>query len=188
MLHKGMSKSQVEEELKDKGDFVKIDYLTKFLREELSLDLKKFVCLKLGELYEKTGMIDNASKMFDNAAGVSVAYSEKIKWYLKETELCIRTGNFEKVDEVVKKAMNQANASQKAEIFFQIKRFYLRQAEIYEMEVMRNKASKIYEKLLKMRLSSHEEKEIKEKLTLLYEKLGKFKEKELLDYSRKEGF
>lgn len=175
-----MSKSQVEEELSTKGDFVKIDLLTKFLREELSLDMKKFVYLKLAGIYEKLKMPGNAAKMFDNAAIASIAFSEKIKFHLKEAESYIKSGCFDNVNAAIKKAMNDANASQKSEIVFHIKRFYLHEAEKNEMEMKRNQASKIYERLLKMRLSHQEEREIKNKLVNLYEKLGKFKESEVI--------
>lgn len=180
MLHKGMSKSQIEKELEQKGDFVQIDYLTKFLRETLSIDMKKFVCLKLAKIYERRSMFDNAAKMFDSAALVSIAISEKIKHYIKEAELYIKAGHFEEVGETMKKAMNEANASQKAEILFTIKYFYRKQAEVYEREGRRNNASIIYEKLLQMNLSKQEDQEIREKLLYLYEKLGRFKDIEML--------
>jgi len=175
-----MSKSQIEEVLREKGDFVKIDHLTKFLREELTLDMKKFVCLKLAEIYERVSMLDNAATMFHNVSLVSIAYTEKIKHHLKEAQLYIKARNFEKADEAMKKAMNQANASQKAEIVFEIKRFYKRQAEVYESELKRNNATKVYERLLQMNLSEQEKQEIKEKLLDLYEKLGRFKDVEML--------
>ena len=180
MLHRGMSKSQVEEELREKGDFVKIEHLTKFLREELSIDMKKFIYLKLARIYKRLKMFDNAAKMFGNASIVSVAYTEKINCHLNEAELYIESGDFEKVDEAIKKGMDNANANQRAEIIFQIKRFYLDKAKNYEREVKRNNAAKIYKKVLKMKLSYSEEKEIREKLIYLYKKLGKFKEIEML--------
>ena len=34
MLDKNMSKSEIEKELKGKGDFVQIDYLTRFLEKK----------------------------------------------------------------------------------------------------------------------------------------------------------
>lgn len=180
MLHKGMSRPQVEEVLRGKGDFVQIDYLTKFLREETGLEMKKYTCLKLAEIYERRNMLDNAAKMLENAARVSTLPSEKIRLHLREAEFYIKTGNFDSTSKAVEKAKAIANASEKAEIDFHIKRFYLHEAEIYEMEMKRNHAIKVYEKLLKTKLSGHEEKEIKQKLILLYEKLGKFREAENL--------
>lgn len=180
-----MSKSEIEKELEGKGDFVQMDYLTRFLKDSLGIEMKKFVFLRLAEIYEKKGMFNDAAKMFNDAALISIAFSEKIKNHVKEAELHIKSGNFEKVDEAVKKAMRDANASQKAEILFVIKNFYKRQAEIYEKERRRNNASKIYEKLLQMKLSEQEKQEIKEKLLELYEKLGRSKEDSVLETEKR---
>ena len=72
--------------------------------------------------------------------------------------------------------MNQANTIEKQDIYFMIKDFYKKQAEIYEKEMKRAHAARIYEKLLEMDISDLEREEIKKKLLELYEKLGKFEE------------
>lgn len=181
MLNKNLSKSKIEELLEDKGDFIKIDYLMKFLKQTLPLDVRKFIYLKLAEIYERIGMLESAARNFNDVALVSIAFSEKIKYHVKEAELYIKTGNFNKVDIAINKARNEANASQKSEIYFVIKEFYKKQAQIYEKDMKRNKASRIYEKLLQMKISEQEKHEIKEKLLDLYEKLGKFKERSALE-------
>ncbi len=173
MLKTGMIKSEIEEELSDKGDFVQIDYLTRFLKEPLTMDMKKFVFLKLAVLYEKIGMLKEAAKNYDSAAMVSIAFSEKINHYLKGAELYIKADDFEKADAAMKKAMSQANSIEKNEIYITIKDFYKQQAEAYEKNLKRASAAKVYEKLLEMRISDLERKEIKEKLLDIYEKLGK---------------
>lgn len=171
-----MSKSEIENELLGKGDFVQIDYLTKFLEENILLSMKRFAWLKLAGIYERKNIFGEAGKMFDNIALNSVAFSEKINNYVKEAELFIKAGIFEKSDRAMTKAMNQANASEKQNIYFSVKSFYKKQAEEYETERKRNHAVRIYEKLLEMNISDLERQEIKEKLFELYEKLGKFKE------------
>ena len=137
------------------------------------MDMKKFVFLKLTVLYEKVGMLEEAAKNYDNAAMVSIAFSEKINHYIKEAELYIKADDFEKSDGAMKKAMSQANSTEKNDIYFTIKDFYKRQAEAYEKNLKRTHAAKIYEKLLEMRISDLERKEIKEKLLEIYDKLGK---------------
>ena len=176
MLYTGISKSDIEKEIEGKGDFVQIDYLTKILGEKLPIDIRKFICFKLAKIYERKSMLNDAAKMFNNIALVSIAFSEKIKYYIKESELYIKAGIFEKADEAMKKAMHQANATEKQDIYFIIKDFYKGQAEIYEKEMKRNNAVRIYERLLVMNITELEKQEIKKKLLELYEKLGKLKE------------
>ncbi|MFH1326885.1 MAG: hypothetical protein ABIH59_02035 [archaeon] len=177
MLKKDMTKSEIEEFLKGKGDFVQIDHLTRFLKEkQIPIDRKRFVCLKLAEIYEKKGMLREAAKMYNNIAIASIAFSEKIKNHVKEAELYIKSGNFEDANNSVKKAMNDAKVDQRAEIYVVIKIFYKKQAEVYEKQRKRSSAVRIYEKLLEMNISEEERVEIKEKLMNLYEKLGRLKE------------
>ena len=121
-------------------------------------------------------MFIEAAKMYDNAGIISIAFTEKIKHYVKETELYIRTDSFDRADEAMKKAINQANTMEKQDIYSGVKDFYKRQAEIYEKELKRNHAVRIYEKLLEMKISDMERKDTKEKLLELYDKLGKRRE------------
>jgi tetratricopeptide (TPR) repeat protein len=181
MLRVGMSKSEIEQELEGKGNFVQIDHLTYFLKENLTLDMKKFICIKLATLYEKVGMLTEAAKMYESAGIISIAFTEKMKHFVKEAELYIKTGSFDRADEAMKKAMGQANSIEKQNIYTSIKEFYKRQAEVYEKELRRNHAAIIYEKLLEMKISDQERKEIKEKLLVLYDKLGKRDEYLLLE-------
>ena len=168
-----MSKLDIEKCLNAKGNFIRIDYLTRFLREDIPLDMKKFCYTKLAETYENMKMFSDSARVFNNLAIISISFTEKINNYVKETKSYILTGNFPKADESMQKAMSQANSVQKNEVYNEIKNFYKRVAEDYEKETKRNKASGIYEKLLEMKISDMERQEIKSKLIDLYEKLGK---------------
>ena len=176
MLGSSLSKSDVEEKLVGKGDYVQIDYLNKILGEKLHRDTKKFIYLKLIEIYERKNMFNDVAKMYEGLAGICIAFSEQIKNHLKATQYYIQAGFFDKADYSMRKALNEANAVERNEINFAIKDFYKRQAEKYERELKRNHAAKIYEKLLEMSITDQERKEIKEKLMELYEKLGRLKE------------
>lgn len=176
MLKRSMSKSEIEKELQNQGDFVQIDHLTAFMKEEIPTDIRKFAMLKLAELYEKKMMFGEAAKIFNNLSIISIPFSEKIKSHVKEAELYIKAGNFREADYATTKAMNQANAFEKNDIMFNIKQFYKKQAEIYEKEMRRSNAVRIYEKLLELASTEAEKKQIREKLLELYQKLGKFRE------------
>jgi tetratricopeptide (TPR) repeat protein len=107
---------------------------------------------------------------------ISIPFAEKIKYFVKEGELCIKAGNFQRADEAMKKAMAEANAIEKNDIYFTMKNFYKQQAETYERNLKRANAARVYEKLLEMKITDAERKEIKEKLLVIYDKLGKVKE------------
>lgn len=181
MLTPGMTKTEIEQELKGKGDFVQIDNLGRFLKDPIAMDTKKFVFLKLAALYEKTRMMNDSAKMYDNAAELSIAFTEKIKHYLKEAELYVKTGSFDRVENAMRKALAQSNSKEKEDIYSSVKMLYKEQAKVCEAELRRNQAVKFYEKILEMRISEQEKWEVKEKLLELYRKLGKLREYQALE-------
>lgn len=172
-----MTKGEVEKELAGQGEFVQIDHLSVFLKEDIPTDIRKFAMLRIAEIYEKKMMFGEAAKIYNNLSIISIPFAEKIKAHVKEAEMCIKGGYFKEADYATTKAMNQANTFEKNDIMFSIKQFYKKQAEIYEKEIRRNNAARLYEKLLELPgMTEAERREIKEKLLGLYEKLGKFRE------------
>lgn len=172
----GISKSEIEKEISGKGDFVQIDYLTKFLKDSKSMDVKKFIFLKLAELYGNINMLKDSAKNYGNAAMVSIPFSEKIKYFVKEAETYIKADEYEMADKAMRKAIGEANSQEKKEIYKTVLNFYRRQAEKYENDLKRAHAVKIYEKLLQMNIRNSEKREIREKLLNLYDKLNKRKD------------
>ena len=176
MLGSELSKSDVEMQIAGKGEFVQINLLNNLLKQILHRDTKKFVYLKLIEIYTKRKMFNDVAKMYEGLAGICIAFSEQIKNHLKATEYYIQAGFFDKADYSMRKALNEANSVEREEIVFSVKEFYKKQAEEHERELKRNHAARIYEKLLEMSITDEERREIKGKLMELYERLGKLKE------------
>ena len=174
MLHRDMLKSEIEKIIDGKGGFVQIDYLTAYLKEDITMEMKKFAYSKLIVAYERMRMYADVAKVYHNLSVFSIAYSEKMKCHIREADYYIKAGDFENADLAMKKGMHHANSMEKEDIYFAVKNLYLRQAEVYEKEMKRNQATKIYEKLLEMNLTGSESGLFKKKLIGLYEKLGKF--------------
>jgi len=184
MLDKNMSKSEIEKELRGKGDFVQIDYLTKFLDKMPPIAIKKFALMKLIEIYENKKMFNDVGKTYELLAINAISSPEKIECFIKEAEYYIKAGSFERADSAMRRAMEISNIVKKAEIYSKVKEIYIRQGEIFENEAKRNSAIKVYEKLLVMKISEAEKEEIKKKLLALYEQLGKFREFSNLNHRR----
>ncbi len=180
MLNPGMSKSEIENALENKGDFVQIDWLIKYLDNNLNRDIKKFIFLRLAELYEKKLMFKDAAKMYNNLGIIAIAFTEKIQYYVKEAKTFIKIEDFDSADKAMKKALYEANNLQKKDIYREIKHFYKQHAQEYENQRKRKHATRVYEKLLEMKINEQERKEIKEKLLKLYQKLGERRKYEFL--------
>lgn len=179
-----MSKSEIDRELEGKGEYIQIDILNRLLDEKPGILMKKHVYTKLAQIYQKKNMFRDTGKTYDSLGINSVAFTDKVKYFLLAAEFYIRGGAFDQADFSVKRAMQEANSYERGEIYHSIKQFYKNQATEYEAKLKFNKASQIYEKLLSMKITDLEEKDIRKKLLELYEKLGKFKEYNIL--SKKE--
>jgi hypothetical protein len=177
MIDKNITIQEIQHALVGKGDYVKIDYLERLLKESVSMASRNFEMQKLAEIYKSRGMHPSAAKCFE-ALGISAMTSgDKVKNFTAEAECYIVAGHFDKVDFALKRAMSEANPVERQAVYDSVKELYKSYALQFEKERnKRNYASKMYEKLLEMRLSETERKDIKEKLMKLYQELGKIQE------------
>ncbi len=180
LLRKEMTTQEIEYFLKDKNDFVKIDLLGRLLNEHIQNTTRKFVFLKLGEIYERVSMFSDSASSYEKAEGLSNSKGEKKNLLVKAAQLFIRAGDFNRADGMIRTAVSDASSFEKAEIYNGIKRYYIYVAEMQERSRKLGDAVKLYEKASTMELSEPEKKQVKKKLMDLYEKLGKIKEYMLL--------
>lgn len=177
MIDKNITIQEIQHALVGKGDYVKIDYLERLLKESVSMASRNFAMQKLAEIYKTRGMYPSAAKCFE-ALGISaLTAGDKVKNFTAEAECYIIAGHFDKVDFALKRAMSEADAVSRQAVYDSVKELYKKYATDFEKERnKRNYASRMYEKLLEMKLSDTERKDIKEKLTKLYQELGKIRE------------
>ena len=176
MAEQEMSKTEIEQALQGKGDFVKIDYLQKFLSKAKSLEMRKFILLKTSEIYEDKGMLNEAARMCDSASHISIKDFEKVSLHMRESGLYIKSGYFEHADLAFKKALSFASQREKDEIKKSLKEFYFKQGEAFEKSQRRSNAIKLYEKMQTIGLDEVEKARIRERLIDLYEKTGRLKD------------
>jgi tetratricopeptide (TPR) repeat protein len=173
MLRKEMTKVEIEKEISSQGDYVQIDNITRFMKENIPTDIRKFISLKLVEIYERRAMFADAAMIYERLVEISVLRSDKINYLTKAAECYIKAGFFDKADLAVKKAGSEATNIEKTKISDSIKEFYKSQAETYEKERRRDRAVKTYEKMLTLSYPDAEKKEINQKLSVLYKSLGR---------------
>jgi tetratricopeptide (TPR) repeat protein len=172
MLRKEMTKLDIEKELNGQGDYVQIDNITRFVKDNPPIDIKRFVYLKLAGIYERRNMFADAAEIYMKLIEISLVEKDKVNYLTKATENYIKAGFFDKADATLKKALSEASVLERGKISISIKEFYKTQAQLYEKEKRRQKAIQTYEKMLSMNYSDYEKKEIAQKLLVLYKELG----------------
>jgi len=177
---RAITKSEIEEAIRGKGDFVKIDYLKRYLEVVDSLEVKKFVLLNLAGICEANGMFGEAAKNMAVAADICLTYREKIEFFMKEAELLVKFGNFDLAEKAFERAYALGNSQEKINVKNKYHEFYRIQGELEEQQGKNRKALEVYERLLPMIENETLKLHVKEKMLELYQKLGRMKEYEEL--------
>jgi len=180
MLEKGMKKHEIDAYLKDKGEFIQIDYLDRYLKDSPPIDMKKFAYLKLARIYLNRRMFENAALMFKNAAINSPIFKDQRDNYTKEAKCYIRAGRFDEVKNAMTKAFAEANNKERREVYDEITNYFKKVGNEYIKRGLPGKGIIIFERLIRMKLTLVDKKEVKEQLLELYNKLGKSKEYDFL--------
>jgi tetratricopeptide (TPR) repeat protein len=173
MLNKEMTKSDIERELCRQGDYVKIDNITRFLKENPAFEIKKFLLYELIKIYEGRKMFCDAADSCSRLLELTENEKEKIELLMKQTEFYIKAGFFDKADMVLKRMIEEINPKERAKIMMNIKEFYKNQALSYENQKRKSKAIETYEKILTLNIDEKEKTEIENRLLVLYKDLGK---------------
>lgn len=176
MRIKENTRQEIEARLSSMGDYVKMEYLSRCLKQHLDFDTKRFVILKLASLYEGRSMFLEAGKLLRNVADIEPTQNSRINDLIKSAEMFVKAGNYEEAEMTIKRALNETNEMQKREIKLKFKEMLKNQAKIFSGTDKRKHAMKVYEYLLTIELDPTEKKEIQEKLLKIYENLGKIKE------------
>lgn len=169
------NRKEIEAKLAGFHDFLKMEYLESCAKSDVTLDAKIFCYSKLAELYASRNMFSEAAKNMSILAGISPTFREKIEAHKKEASFLIKSGQYDKTDEALKKAISYANQKEKPEIKVYVKEEYKKQAAEYEKANKSGSALKVYEKLVQI-VDESEKQEIKKRLLDLYGKLGKHSE------------
>ena len=171
-----ISRRDIEARMNSMGDFVKMDYLLSCLKKNNDFETRKFIFLKLSELYEARKIYFEAGRMLQNAATIDISSIKKIDYYTGAAALFIQGGKLDDADSAFEKAMAVSNLEQKEKINLKKVECYKIQAKLLLAKDKRNSAMLMFERLLRLNLQEEDKKETQRNLLDLYNKLGKVKE------------
>jgi tetratricopeptide (TPR) repeat protein len=180
MLKKDMKKPEIEEILENKGDFIQIDYLDRFIKDSPPIEMKRFAYEKLARIYLNRKMFENAALMFKNVAINSISFKYQQENYIKEAKCYIRAGRFDEVNNALKKAFAEANKLDRRKMYDEIVEYYKKIGAEYEESGLPGKSIVLYEKLVRMKLTIEDKELVKNKLMKLYQKMGRRKDYDFL--------
>ena len=170
------TKGEIERKLEKMGDYVKMSYLQRALQSGFSYDTRKFILLKLSEIYESRKMFLEAARMIRSAAEINTTFKNKMQDYMKAVNLYIKGLDYFETDRMFAQALALASNKEKLELKGNFKDFHLEQARSLLNADKRNQAKIVYEKILTLELDIGERRELQKQLLDLYDKLGLVKD------------
>jgi tetratricopeptide (TPR) repeat protein len=169
------TKEEIQRKSERMSDFVKIDYLEACSKVLKDIDTAVYCYSELSKLYERNSMYTEAIKYLTKVEEFTRDTKEKINLYMKEIELFIKGGYYDKVEFPFKKAIRIASEMEVHEIRRKLVSLYKNEAVKFEKARKNAALERVYERLMFL-TSDTERNEIRKKLVEVYKKLGKVRE------------
>jgi len=179
-----ITKSEIERVINGKEDFVKIDYLNRYLNHIDNFDVKKFILLNLASIYESKNMVPLAVRHLNSATDIALNNREKIELYMKIVGLYIKIRNFPQAENALKQAMYIAPELERLRLKSKCLDIFWNSAKEAETKEKGRHAFEIYKHMLTLSMPEDKRTELKEKLLNYYNKMGRVREYNKLKASR----
>lgn len=157
------------------SDELKAEFIENCLKKKLDHSVKKNIHIKVADIYDKKRWYTNAAAHIAAAISCTDVYREKMNLYIRLGQLNIKDNKHIFARDAFKSAMDFANSEERRKIGNDIKNLYLNEASSLDANGKWRQAALIYEYSLDL-LTDAEKKAIKQKLVILYEKLGRIKD------------
>jgi len=179
-----VTKSDIEKAINNKDDFVKLDYLNRYLNQVDNFDLKKFILLNLATIHESKNMLQAAIRNITSAADIAISYKEKIELYTRIIELYIKMRNFPMAENALKQAMYFAPEVARLRLKESYVNIFWCVAKDFESKDKLRQAIEVYEYMLSINMPDEQREELKLKLLDYYDKRGMTREYNKLKSAR----
>ena len=164
------------------------EYLENVLKKtNLQADLRTMINEKLALIYSKRGLYTHAASLLKEAAELSVSLMQKKERFLQEGIYHISAFEYAPAQYAFEKAVEAAPQADKEKLKRQVKENFLKAAAGLEKEKKISRAAEMYDWMIRKSDKTENLSEVKMKLSVLYEKLGKIQESISLRNQAKAG-
>lgn len=151
----------------------KQEFLETVLKKPVALDVKMAALTALADLFIEKKWFSLAARNYCYAADLANTFREKMDLYFKGGVLYLRSGDYVAAEDNFRKVLVLSASKDKETLKQKILTLYFEHAGEYEKERQYTKAIAAYNRILMMNLPLQKSNEIREKLVMLYEKIGR---------------
>lgn len=156
---------------------LQLEYLENLaVRTDLSQTVRKIVCKKSSELYERKNMYFYAANKMKIAGELSLIPAERKEIFMKEGMLWLKATEYMNADDAFRKAIDAETQNNKKQLQKNIRALYYKEAENFEGVKKLAKAIDVYERIIRTQEEGEDMNTIKLKLSELYGRVGRIPE------------
>lgn len=169
------TKEEIEERANRMQDFLKMEYLEECSKKSTSIEVLRYCFFELSELYEKHFMYSDAVKYIIKFRQLNIGTKERTMAYLREVELLIKGGSYDKADFLLKELVKFVTGVEREEIMRKVIGVYKQEAEEFERTRKYSSLLNVYRKLVHL-VNENEKMIIQKRTVSLLIRLGKIRE------------
>jgi len=171
------TKEELLNSVANKSDEIKLENFEKIVKNpEFDAETRKNAFLAMVDIYIKKMWWNNVAKAYNNAADLAKTFSEKQDLFFKSGTYYVRADDYFTAEDTFRKSIVLAPKKDRISILNKVYEVYINLAKEYENRRMQTKAIAVYNKSLTLNLPLEKANEIRERMAVLYEKIGKPRE------------
>jgi hypothetical protein len=172
-----VTKEEIIKNLAGKSDEIKLEFLEKVTKNsEADQETRKDAFVLMTDIYIKKMWWSNTAKAYMNAADLAKTFDEKKDLFFKSGTFFVRAEDYFTAEDTFRKAIVLAAKKDKEPLKEAVIGVYLNLAKEFESKRMQTKAISIYQKTLALNLPVEKANELRERMAILYERIGKPRE------------
>jgi hypothetical protein len=174
------TKNEIESKVRTMSDFLRMEYLELCSKKFNDIEILRYCYKELSDLYEKKFMYAEALKYVSKLKGLVILRKEKVECILKEIELLIKNGFYNKADIMFLDALRVLDEQERFELKRNVTNLYNEEAKKFERVNKNTSLLKVYESLISY-VRDDEVNQVKKKMIESYKRLGRVRESLMLE-------
>lgn len=172
-----LSRDEILNNINGKSDEIKLEMLEKVTKNiEADQETRKTAFLLMTDIYIKKMWWSNTAKAFMNAADLAKTFDEKKDLFFKAGIYFVKSDDYFTAEDTFRKAVVLASKKDKEPTKQAAIEVYLNLAKEYESKRLQTKAISVYNKALGLNLPIERANDIRERIAVLFDRIGKPRE------------
>jgi|GEM_PF-1841346 len=154
----------------------KMEYIENILKKNIPLETRKIALHLLGDMHKKKSWYNTAAKYYSDVADLCKTFDEKANFFFQAGEMFVKANDYFTAEDYFKRVLVLVKPSEKEAYKDKMLNVFIKHAQDFENNKRTASAIQAYNKILTFKLPIDMANKIRDKLIVLYEKIGNIRE------------